>query len=227
MTFTGLMRLFCGARILSSRSRVAGCGLLLAVTVTSGGCSMGSLPSLGGGLWGSNEKKAQVAQKQPALTEERLLAAAKQDVTPEGGVPASTSLCTKFQIYNGDRFLTVYNIGQYGDGLAVLYRGELTKAARECAFQPGQVQMKYGIAGRVLLGPKGQAGVVNLPVVVHLTDAKGSKIKSERISVPVTIDPGKPIGYFSLVKRLNIDLKAGESGRNYRVFVGFEKQDQG
>ncbi len=227
MISTGLKRLFCGARFFSAQPGIAGCGLVLATAIMTGGCSMGSLPSLGGGLWGSDEKKQQVAQQQPALTEERLLAAAKQDVTAEGGVPASTSLCSKFKIYNGDRFLTVYNIGQYGDGLAVLYRGELTKAARECAFQPGLVQMKYGVAGRVLLGPKGQAGTVNLPVVVHLTDANGTKIKSERISVPVTIDPGKPIGYFSLVRRLNIDLKAGESGRNYKVFVGFEKQDKG
>lgn len=198
---------------------------LALVAVFASGCSLGSMPSFSGGLWGSNEKK-QETPKTAGLTEERLLAAAKLDTAQEGAVPAATILCTKFGIYNSDKFLTVYNIGQYGDGLAVRYRGELTKAARECSFQPGVVMMKYGFAGRVLLGPKGSAGTVNLPVLIHLTDAKGKKIKSEKITVPVTVEPGKPIGYFSIVRRIDIPLQSGESGRNYRVFVGFDKVDQ-
>lgn len=195
------------------------------MTIMLSGCSLGSLPSFGGGLFGSSEKKEVVTQ-QRGLSEERLLAAAKLDSAAESAINPAISLCTKFKIYDADRFLTVYNVGQYGDGLAVKFRGELTKAARECAFQPGLVHMKYGFAGRVLLGPKGQAGIVNLPILVHLTDSAGKKIKTEKLTVPVTVEPGKPIGYFSLVRRMDIPLSGDQSGKNFKVFVGFEKIDQ-
>ena len=188
-------------------------------------CSVGSLPSLGGGLFGS-EKKKETKAKAVALSEDTLLAAAKNDVSPDGALAPATTRCTKFKIWESGRFLTVYNVGQYGDGLAVRYRGELTKAARECAFQPGTVHLKYGFAGRVLLGPKGQAGTFNMPLLVYLTDAKGKPIKTEKVTVPVTVDPGQTMGYFSVVRRMDIPLQGTQSGKSYRVFVGFEKIDQ-
>lgn len=209
-------------------SRVANAGRLAAVagiTLSLGACSLGSIPSFGGGLWGS-EKKPDPVQKEVSLSEEQLLAAAKEDAAAEGVVPTATSLCTKFKIWNADRFITIYNVGQYGDGMAVRYRGELTKAARECAFQPGLVHMKYGFAGRVLLGPKGQAGVFNLPIKVMLADKTGKILKTEKITVPVSVQQGQSIGYFSIVRRMDIPLNGAESGRDLRVFVGFEKVDQ-
>lgn len=226
MTQSGCKHQGYGARFSSLLQLPVKLALVAVLAVFVSGCSLGSLPSFSGGLWGSNEKK-QEAPKNAGISEERLLAAAKLDAADQGAAPAATTLCTKFTVYNSDRFLTVYNVGQYGDGLAVKYRGELTKAARECQFQPGVVMMKYGFAGRVLLGPKGAAGTVNLPVLIHLTDAKGNKIKTEKVTVPVTVEPGKPIGYFSIVRRIDIPLQGGQSGRDYRVFVGFDKVDQG
>ncbi len=199
--------------------------LVLALCSGVSGCSLGSLPSFGGGLWGSNKKK-EAPVKTDGLSEERLLAAAKEDAAAEGVTPAATSLCTKFKIWNAERFLTIYNVGQYGDGMAVQYRGELTKAARECAFQPGLVHMKYGFAGRVLLGPKGQPGTFNLPILIYLTDKKGKKLKTEKITVPVSVQAGQSIGYFSIVRRMDIPLEGASSGRSFRVFVGFDKVDQ-
>lgn len=199
--------------------------VLAGLIAALGGCSLGSMPSLGGNLFGSSEKKTAAPQTN-SLSEELLLAEAKQDVNALDANAAQSSLCTKFKIWDAERFLTVYNVGQYGDGLAVLYRGELTKAARECVLQPGTVHLKVGFAGRVLLGPKGQSGTVNLPMHLYLTDKKGTIIKTEKIQVPVTIDAGKPIGYFSLVRKLDIPLTEGKSGKDFRVFVGFDKIDK-
>jgi len=193
--------------------------------VSLSACSVGSLPSLGGGLFGS-EKKKETTTKTAVLSEDTLLAAAKNDVAPDSSLAPAAALCTKFKVWESGRFLTVYNVGQYGDGLAVRYRGELTKAARECAFQPGTVHLKYGFAGRVLLGPKGQAGTFNMPLLIYLTDAKGKPVKTEKMSVPVTVNPGQTMGYFSVVRKMDIPLQGTQSGKSYRVFVGFEKVDQ-
>ena len=74
-----------------------------------------------------------------------------------------------------------------GDGLAVMHRGEITKTARECQIEPGRVTVKYGFSGRVLLGPKGKAGRVTLPVNVFVTDAKREKIANEKVRVDVDV----------------------------------------
>lgn len=203
--------------------RVAGLAFL---GVILAGCSLGSVPSfgdLGGSVFGSSEKKKEVTTSEKLLSEDRLLAEAKQEVTALSQDAKQASLCTKFRIWDAERFLTVYDVGRYGDGLAVRYRGELTKAARECVLQPGTAHVKVGFAGRVLLGPKGQAGQVNLPLHIYLTDKKGKILKNIKISVPVTIENGKPIGYFSMVKKIDIPLTEGRSGKDFRLFVGFDK----
>lgn len=203
--------------------RVAGLAFL---GVILAGCSLGSVPSfgdLGGSVFGSSEKKKEVTTSEKLLSEDRLLAEAKQEVTALSQDAKQASLCTKFRIWDAERFLTVYDVGRYGDGLAVRYRGELTKAARECVLQPGTAHVKVGFAGRVLLGPKGQAGQVNLPLHIYLTDKKGKILKNIKISVPVAIENGKPIGYFSMVKKIDIPLTEGRSGKDFRLFVGFDK----
>lgn len=190
-------------------------------------CSLGQIPSFGGSLFGSSTKKEEATNKTDGLSEERLLAAAKLEDESQDEITKSATRCTRFKVWEADKFVTVYNIGQYGDGLAVLYRGELTKAARQCTYQTGLVSVKYGFAGRVLLGPKGQAGTINLPILVHLVDKRGKKLKTEKITVPVTVEPGKPIGYFSIVRRMDIPLKGEQGARSFKLFVGFEKQNQG
>ena len=202
----------------------------LALIVLAGfalaGCSLGSVPSfgdLGGSVFGSSEKKKEATASEKLLSEDRLLAEAKQEVTALSQDAKQASLCTKFRIWDAERFLTVYDVGRYGDGLAVRYRGELTKAARECVLQPGTAHVKVGFAGRVLLGPKGQAGHVNLPLDIYLTTKKGKILKNIKISVPVVIEQGKPIGYFSMVRKIDIPLTEGRSGKDFRLFVGFDK----
>ena len=193
------------------------------------GCSLGSVPSfgdLGGSVFGSSEKKKEATASEKVLSEDRLLAEAKQEVTALDQGAKQASLCTKFKIWDAERFLTVYEVGRYGDGLAVRYRGELTKAARECVLQPGTAHVKVGFAGRVLLGPKGQAGQVNLPLHIYLTDKKGKILKNIKISVPVAVEQGKPIGYFSMVRKIDIPLTEGRSGKDFRLFVGFDKVEK-
>ncbi|GAA6211638.1 hypothetical protein NBRC116602_13790 [Hyphomicrobiales bacterium 4NK60-0047b] len=230
MSFLSLLQRVDVAAFILTKIGVAKYFLRLAVISLLGfalaGCSLGSVPSfgdLGGSVFGSSEEKKKVSTSEKVLSEDRLLAEAKQEVTALDQGVKQASLCTKFKIWDAERFLTVYDVGRYGDGLAVRYRGELTKAARECVLQPGTAHVKVGFAGRVLLGPKGQAGQVQLPLHIYLTDKKGKILKNTKISVPVSIEQGKPIGYFSMIKKIDIPLTEGRSGKDFRLFVGFDK----
>ncbi len=123
--------------------------------------------------------------------------------------------------------LTIYEDGRAGDGLAIMHRGEITKTARECQIEPGRVTVRYGFSGRVLLGPRGHAGSVRLPINVTVTDAKRAKVTSDTVSVDTTVAVDNPIGYFSTVRTVTFDIPEGTRPGEFEVFVGFDQKAQG
>ena len=89
---------------------------------------------------------------------------------------AASDGCPQVQVEGGQRSITIYERNRVGDGASVIHRGEITKTARECQATMGLVQVKYGIAGRVLLGPKGKPGTVTLPAVMQVFDKAKNKV---------------------------------------------------
>ncbi len=199
---------------------LAGTGLVL---VTLSACGMSSLTSgLSGGMFGKS--KPDPVQ---SVTEEQLLSAAKAGHGPTTGSVSNVNVahgCPRFQVWSRDNSLTQFADGQVGDSLAVIYRGEITRTARECQIEPGRVTVKYGFSGRVLLGPKGQAGRVTLPVNIFVTDAKRERIAADKMVVSADVSVESPIGYFSQVKTVTFNIPQGTRPGEYEVFVGFEQQ---
>lgn len=177
--------------------------------------------SLSGGLFGN---KPAATTSSPTLSEDSLLNAAKSDVDATAqDLTAAAQACPQFIVWPSSQQATVYEAGREGDGLAIVHRGEITQTARECYTQPGQVTVKYGFSGRVLLGPKGQSGTVSLPVNVFATDHSKQRVAGEALSVSVDISAEKPIGYFSAVKTLTIPVPEGSRAADLKIYVAFDK----
>lgn len=212
---------------LVSKSAALRVGLLprlIAVMAVSlvGGCGMSSLTSgIGGGVFGGNSSGSD-----KPLTNERMLTAAKNDNAMGAGGDVAGG-CPRFQVWSRDHHVTIYESGRIGDGLAVVHRGEITQTARECHIEGSRVSVKYGFSGRVLLGPRGRAGIVTLPVNVFVTDSKRARITSENGSVEVVMSADKPIGYFSAVKTISFDIPEGSRPGEFEVFVGFDQKAPG
>jgi hypothetical protein len=186
---------------------------------------MSSLTSGIGGGWFGGDKKSTEAR---SVDEDQLLAAAKTETGSVGGGFGEVAYgCPRFQVWSRDGYVTIYEPGKVGDGLAVMHRGEITKTARECNVEPGRVTVKYGFSGRVLLGQKGRTGRVTLPVNVFVTDAKRQKVITDtaRISVDVALD--NPIGYFSVVRSLTFKVPEGSRPGEYEVYVAFDRTAPG
>lgn len=202
-------------------SLVIGC--LAAGTVALGGCGMSSLTSgLGTSVFGNSGSKAQSDVK--TVSEDQLLSAAKAG---DGAAPAAISAdaggCPRFIVGQRDNNLTIYEAGRAGDGLAIIHRGEITKTGRECQVEPGKVVVRYGFAGRVLLGPKGKSGNIKLPVTITVTDAKRQKIAGDSVKIDVDVAVDKPIGYFSAVKAITIPIPEGSRPGEFEILVGFDR----
>lgn len=212
--------------IISQRARVVTAATVLTLAGSSlGGCGMSSLTSgLGGGLFGgSSAAKTETA----GVTNESLLTAAKADQPEAAATADAAGGCPKFTVWSRDGQVTIFEAGRVGDGLAVMHRGEITKTARECRVDNGRVFVKYGFSGKVLLGPKGKTGNVQLPLTVVVTDAKRERVTQDavRIDVPVALD--KPIGYFSAVRELSFTVPEGARAGEFEVHVGFDRNIPG
>jgi hypothetical protein len=208
---------------LVSVARPIAFGALLAAL---GGCGMSSLTSgIGSGWFGS--KSSAAAADAGSVDQDTLLAAAKTETGSVTGVGDVAYGCPRFQVWSRDGYVTVYEQGRVGDGLAVMHRGEIMKTARECQIEPGRVTVKYGFSGRVLLGQKGRTGRVSLPVNVFVTDAKRAKILTDtaRVNVDVTLD--NPIGYFSVVRSVTFQIPEGSRPGEYEVYVAFDRSVPG
>jgi hypothetical protein len=192
------------------------------------GCSnVSSLTSGIGGGWFGGQSKAKTADV-PAVTEDQLLAAAKSDAPTTGSIGGEVAHgCPRFQVWAREGYVTIYEPGKVGDGLAVMHRGEITQTARECHIEPGRITVKYGFSGRLLLGPKGKSGRVSLPLNVFVTDAKRERIQTEKIKVDVDVALEKPIGYFSLVRTVTIPMPEGSRPAEFEVFVAFDRAAPG
>ncbi len=182
--------------------------------------------SIGGGVFGSSQKKKDAAWT-PVVTEETMLAAARSDTGGAMELTTPGTGCPQFGAWPTEKIVTIYDGGRINDSLSVIHRGEITKTARECEIRPNGITVKYGFAGRVLLGPKGKASVVTLPVSVYVMDKARNRLKNETVKVQVQVSPESPVGYFSVVRLIDIPLAPGATAQDYRVFVAFDRNIPG
>ena len=190
---------------------------VLGMAMSLAGCGMGSLSS---GWFGSG---AETASPSTNISDDAMLSAAKLDGEGASATASLGTQCPQFVPWPNDQLLTVYEEGRDGDSLAVIHRGEITQTARECSIQPGLVTVKFGFSGRVLLGPKGVPGAVNLPVSVFVTDANREKVQTEPVPVQTEITTEKPIGYFSAVRTVSFPIPEGSRPADFKLFVAFDK----
>jgi hypothetical protein len=208
-----------GNLALAQRSTFGAVGtalLLGCLAVGMAGCGMPSF----GGLLGP---KSATPLASAGVSEATMLDAAKSSESGEAGDAVAIRACPQFAIFPSTQVVTVYEPGREGDALAVVHRGEITQTARECQVEGAHVSIKYGFSGRILLGPRGKAGHVGLPVNILLTDATKQRVQGDSLRVEVDITPDQPIGYFSSVRTITFDVPQGGRTADYRLYVAFEK----
>jgi hypothetical protein len=105
------------------------------------------------------------------------------------------------------------------------YQISIGNTARECAPLAGMMSMRVGIEGRILLGPAGGPGQVDLPlrlaVVQEGPDPKPILSKLVRLSVQVA--PGQTgVPFRHVEQNLAFPMVSPGVLENYVVYVGFD-----
>lgn len=142
------------------------------------------------------------------------------------GTPVQTAgqfTCPKFKIWRAGKFVTFYANSNMGDPASIIHQAEIKKIARECHPGINSITAKLGIAGRVLLGPKGKASNIRLPILIHVTGPGGKKLKTTKYITLVSVPAGSSSSQFSIVENFSFETTPGVPSKSYRIYVEFDK----
>lgn len=112
------------------------------------------------------------------------------------------------------------------DAMALKYQGTFVRAARDCKVVNGQLVMKIGVQGRVIVGPAGGPGQVEVPLRLAVVDQapSGSKtILTKLVRIPVMVTSDDTGGIFTHIEdNLAFPLPSSVELDDYLVYIGFD-----
>ena len=152
--------------------------------------------------------------------------AGSSDKSPQPVAGASPDLeCPYIQIRAGASTLTISSGGDNA-AMSLKYQGTFVRAARQCAVVAGQMVMKVGVEGRIILGPQGGPGEITVPLRIAIVDETPSATKTivtRLIPIPVTIRSADDNPTFTHVEdNLSFPLPSSSALENYIVYIGFD-----
>jgi hypothetical protein len=108
--------------------------------------------------------------------------------------------------------------------MAVKYQGTFARAARECALVGGQLVMKIGVEGRIIVGPAGGPGQVDVPLRIAVVEetVKGTRpIVTKFVRIPVTVASATDNPTFTHVEE-GLSFPMPKDLDSYVVYIGFD-----
>jgi hypothetical protein len=196
-------------RVVSGCNGVRRSGVPLAALATAimlSGCSSGGGLSFGDRFNQAAATGSTVAQAQP---------------TTES---TSVSVCPSVDVRPGTSSLAFSVPGGQG-AMGLRYQATLGQTARECQSIGGNLNMKVGVQGRIILGPAGGPGTIEVPLRLALVQ-EGPSHKThwtKLYRIPVTIGEGVPNVAFTHVEEdLTVPMPSASALESYVVYIGFD-----
>jgi hypothetical protein len=156
--------------------------------------------------------------------------AQQQGATVPGGPPVDPTdglTCPPVSIRAGASTYAMAAPGKQAVGNDVRFQATITKTARECTLNGGEITAKIGIQGRVIAGAAGAPATVDIPMRIAVVQGgineKVIATKAYRTTVQMSEEGSVP---FTLVAE---DLvypvpPPGSNADNYVFYIGFDPQ---
>jgi hypothetical protein len=146
--------------------------------------------------------------------------------TQAAAAPGSVEVeCPVVEVRTGTSTLSITGAG---DGATALrYQASLGRTARECSANAGTLTMKVGVQGRVVLGPSGGPGQLDLPlryaVVKEGPEPKTIISKLARVAVTIPPEQGN-VPFVHVEEALSVPLPPQVELDAYVIYIGFDPQ---
>jgi len=143
------------------------------------------------------------------------------------GEPAPDIECPGVSVRTGAATLMVGSKpGEEPSALDLRYQVTIVRTARECRVNSGIMTMKVGVEGRVITGPAGGAGTVNVPIRLAVVQegVNPKTILSRFASVQVVVEGAVDrVPFVHVDPEISFPLPQPASNiDNYVVYVGFD-----
>lgn len=146
---------------------------------------------------------------------------------PQPAPEAQSDLtCPPVSIRAGASTYAVAAPGKQPAGNDLRYQATITRTARDCTLNGGNVTARIGILGRVIAGPAGAPSSVEIPLRVAVVQSgiqeKTIATKVYRTTVSMSAESSVP---FSLVAEdMVYPVPSGETADSYIFYIGFDPQ---
>ena len=135
--------------------------------------------------------------------------------------------CPEIRVLQGAAAYRVYGSGERSNA-NVRYQYTIGETARECAVRDGQLVMKVGVEGKVLVGPVGTAGAFNVPVRIAVErEADHKPATSKLYTVAAQVPAGQTQSSFTVVSEpLVVPFIRENSDDDYSIVVGIDEKGE-
>jgi hypothetical protein len=147
-----------------------------------------------------------------------------------GGAVLDGDDCPSVEIRTGAGTLTVPGQSPEASTNDVRYQLSVTQLARQCSVVGAELVMKVGVQGRIIAGPGGGPGPVDIPLryAVVREGAGGRTIatKFKRISADIPPDQSNVV-FSDVEENLSFPMPSRAALPAYIVYVGFDEIGDG
>jgi hypothetical protein len=135
--------------------------------------------------------------------------------------------CPGVNVRQGASTLAVTAPGAESGPMTTRYQVTIAQTARECAALGSVMTMKVGVEGRVLLGPAGGPGQVDIPLrMAVVQEGPAPKtVVSKFYRLAVAVAPGQTsVPFVHVEQDLTFPMPRAADFDAYIVYVGFDPQ---
>ncbi len=216
------------------RRNIAPTAALLSLALFAAGCSAGSFggPSRAAAppAPAPTDAAAPPPASPPSLKDKIasfFSGASAKAPQPVANAPGRPDIdCPFIDIREGASTLTIPPPNGQNNAMELKYQGTFVRAARECSVVNGQMSMKIGVQGRIIVGPAGGPGQVDVPLriaIVNNSAAGATTITTKLIRIPVAVASADQGGTFTHIEdAMTFPLPTDGSLDNYIVYIGFD-----
>lgn len=198
--------------------RAAMAALAVAASTALSGCG-----SMSGGSSGSPSTSSSIGSKFSQLFGSNSQEASTSSSPSTQATQNSDLTCPSVAIRFGASTLAVGLPGKPASGNDLRYQGSITRTARDCNLQNGQVTVRIGILGRIITGPAGAPPTVDVPMRVAVVQegAPEKVIVTKAFRTTVAME-GENTEFSIVAEDIVYPAPTEAANDKYIFYVGFD-----
>lgn len=183
-----------------------------AIALLAAGCSSSGI--------GGNE-----ASLSQAMASTSTAPASSPGITGSTGQTGNLERCPNVELRQGAGTYAINTTARDPSATQLRYQVSIGQTARECMSVDGNLVMRVGLQGRIVLGPAGGPGNLDIPIRYAVVE-EGMPPKTlftKMMRVPVAVGEGQPhVAFTHIEEGISVPMPPNLAFDNYVIYVGFD-----